>query len=74
MDDVLFIHNPLIKFLLIWFVFKQKKIRGLDRVNEVPTQGEMCELLWNDPSEGELKGYKENERGIGKVFGEDIFK
>jgi hypothetical protein len=32
----------------------------------------MCQLLWNDPSEDELKGYKENARGIGKVFGVDI--
>ena len=30
----------------------------------------MCQLLWKDPSEDELKGYKENARGIGKVFGD----
>lgn len=31
----------------------------------------MCEILWNDPSDDDSKGFKENERGVGKVFGED---
>jgi hypothetical protein len=29
----------------------------------------MCEILWNDPADDELKGFKDNERGVGKVFG-----
>lgn len=33
----------------------------------------MCELLWNDPEES-IKGYKENTRGFGKMFGPDVFK
>ncbi|KAL4460392.1 hypothetical protein ABPG74_000143 [Tetrahymena malaccensis] len=48
-------------------------IRCLDRVKEIPSQGEMCELLWNDPDE-ENNGFKENQRGTGKTFGQDVFK
>ncbi len=33
----------------------------------------MCELLWNDPDEADLKGFKDSDRGVGKYFGEDIF-
>jgi hypothetical protein len=33
----------------------------------------MCELLWNDPEEN-IKGFKENSRGYGKVFGLDVFR
>jgi hypothetical protein len=29
----------------------------------------MCELLWNDPDEVDLKGFTDNKRGVGKVFG-----
>lgn len=49
-------------------------IRALNRVNEIPSTGEMCELLWNDPDDNELKGFKESERGVGKYFGEDAFE
>ncbi|EGR29418.1 serine threonine-protein phosphatase 4 catalytic subunit, putative [Ichthyophthirius multifiliis] len=51
---------------------KKTKIRQLDRVKEIPAQGEMCELLWNDPEEN-TKGFKENQRGHGKTFGQDVF-
>jgi diadenosine tetraphosphatase ApaH/serine/threonine PP2A family protein phosphatase len=29
----------------------------------------MCELLWNDPNESDLKGFGESKRGVGKEFG-----
>ncbi|KAM3143866.1 hypothetical protein pb186bvf_003927 [Paramecium bursaria] len=49
-------------------------VRALNRLQEVPNQGEMCELLWNDPDEVDLKGFTDNKRGVGKVFGQDIFE
>jgi hypothetical protein len=34
----------------------------------------MCEILWNDPSDDDLKGFRDSERGVGKVFGEEPFQ
>jgi diadenosine tetraphosphatase ApaH/serine/threonine PP2A family protein phosphatase len=33
----------------------------------------MCELLWNDPEEDQVMGWKESSRGVGKLFGHDPF-
>lgn len=48
------------------------KIRSLNRLVEVPDSGEVCELLWNDPNDSELKGFTDNKRGVGKEFGIDV--
>jgi serine/threonine-protein phosphatase 2A catalytic subunit len=47
-------------------------IRGLNRVQEVPHDGPMCDLLWSDPDE--RSGWGTSPRGAGYVFGEDISK
>lgn len=31
----------------------------------------MCELLWNDPEEDLVTGWKESPRGCGKLFSMD---
>ncbi|KAJ8318203.1 hypothetical protein KUTeg_003294 [Tegillarca granosa] len=45
-------------------------IRALDRIQEVPHEGPMCDLLWSDPDERSGWGY--NQRGCGCTFGQDI--
>ncbi len=45
-------------------------IRTLDRVQEVPHEGAMCDLLWSDPDDRE--GWGISPRGAGFTFGRDI--
>ena len=48
------------------------KIRMLDRKQEVPHEGAMCDLLWSDPDE--IDGWGLSPRGAGFLFGADIVK
>ena len=45
-------------------------IRQLDRVQEVPHEGPMCDLLWSDPDN--RCGWGISPRGAGYTFGQDI--
>jgi len=45
-------------------------IRQLERTQEVPTDGPMCDLLWSDPQEA--AGWVLSFRGAGYNFGPDI--
>ena len=45
-------------------------IRQLDRVQEVPHEGPMCDLLWSDPDD--RTGWGISPRGAGFTFGRDI--
>ncbi|CAM9263381.1 unnamed protein product [Heterosigma akashiwo] len=45
-------------------------IRQLDRVQEVPHEGPMCDLLWSDPDD--RYGWGISPRGAGYTFGQDI--
>eukprot|EP01035_Chromulina_nebulosa_P019346 gene19346-25211_t len=45
-------------------------IRQLDRVQEVPHEGAMCDLLWSDPDD--RRGWGISPRGAGFTFGADI--
>ena len=46
------------------------EIRAIDRKQEVPHDGAMCDLLWSDPEE--MTGWALSPRGAGYVFGGDI--
>jgi diadenosine tetraphosphatase ApaH/serine/threonine PP2A family protein phosphatase len=48
------------------------KIRLLDRKQEVPHEGAMCDLLLSDPDE--IDGWGLSPRGAGFLFGADIVK
>ena len=50
---------------------KIMEIRYIDRRQEVPHEGAMCDLLWSDPAE-DIKGWHISLRGAGYLFGEDI--
>ncbi|CAG2102479.1 unnamed protein product [Medioppia subpectinata] len=45
------------------------QIRAIDRKQEVPNSGPMCDLLWSDPED--IEGWKVSPRGAGYVFGSD---
>lgn len=45
-------------------------IRVLDRKQEVPHEGAMCDLLWSDPDE--RCGWGVSPRGAGYTFGQDV--
>jgi len=45
-------------------------VRQLDRVQEVPHEGPMCDLLWSDPDD--RQGWGISPRGAGFTFGTDI--
>ncbi|RKU46763.1 hypothetical protein DL546_005226 [Coniochaeta pulveracea] len=47
-------------------------IRLLDRKQEVPHEGAMCDLLWSDPDD--IDGWGLSPRGAGFLFGADIVK
>ncbi|PWN38706.1 putative serine/threonine protein phosphatase 4 catalytic subunit [Ceraceosorus guamensis] len=46
------------------------EIRSIDRKQEVPHDGLMCDLLWSDPDD--IQGWGISPRGAGFLFGADI--
>lgn len=49
---------------------KIDEIRGLDRVQDIPHEGPMSDLVWSDPDR--RLGWSMSERGAGFRFGPDI--
>lgn len=45
-------------------------IMAIDRKQEVPHDGAMCDLMWSDPEENKA-GYSVSPRGAGFLFGKD---
>ncbi|EEF42241.1 protein phsophatase-2a, putative [Ricinus communis] len=60
--------------LFAWWTFSSldtlDNIRALDRIQEVPHEGPMCDLLWSDPDD--RCGWGISPRGAGYTFGQDI--
>lgn len=46
------------------------QIRVIDRKQEVPHDGAMCDLMWSDPED--IEGWGLSPRGAGYLFGSDI--
>lgn len=46
------------------------EVRALNRTQEIPHEGPMCDLLWSDPDE--RAGWGMSPRGAGYTFGQDI--
>jgi len=46
--------------------------RALERVQEVPHEGPMCDLVWSDPDQ--RPGWGISPRGAGYTFGVDVTK
>ena len=45
------------------------EIMAIDRKQEVPHDGAMCDLMWSDPDE--ITGWNMSPRGAGFLFGGD---
>lgn len=45
------------------------EISGIDRIQEVPHEGAMCDLLWSDPDESITSDWAVSSRGAGFLFG-----
>jgi serine/threonine-protein phosphatase 4 catalytic subunit len=45
-------------------------VRAIDRKQEVPHDGAMCDLMWSDPDE--ISGWDLSPRGAGYLFGGDV--
>ncbi|XP_063900198.1 serine/threonine-protein phosphatase 4 catalytic subunit-like [Zophobas morio] len=48
------------------------QIRTIDRKQEVPHEGAMCDLLWSDPEH--IEGWGLSPRGAGYLFGSDVVR
>merc|ERR1711862_636996 len=48
------------------------QIREIDRKQEVPHDGPMCDLMWSDPDD--IQGWGISPRGAGFLFGEDVLE
>jgi serine/threonine-protein phosphatase 4 catalytic subunit len=48
------------------------QIRAIDRKQEVPHDGPMCDLLWSDPED--IEGWGLSPRGAGYLFGGDVVR
>jgi len=46
------------------------QIRAIDRKQEVPHDGPMCDLMWSDPED--IEGWGLSPRGAGYLFGGDV--
>ena len=46
-------------------------VRELDRIQEVPHEGAMCDLVWSDPDD-RTTGWGISPRGAGFIFGADV--
>jgi serine/threonine-protein phosphatase 4 catalytic subunit len=46
------------------------QIRVIDRKQEVPHDGAMCDLMWSDPED--MNGWGTSTRGAGYLFGGDV--
>jgi serine/threonine-protein phosphatase 4 catalytic subunit len=46
------------------------EIMPIDRKQEVPHDGAMCDLMWSDPED--ISGWSMSPRGCGYLFGSEI--
>ena len=49
---------------------KVEEVNTIKRPTEIPEEGPLCDLLWSDPESGSI-GWKENDRGVSYIFGQD---
>ncbi|KAJ3439488.1 serine/threonine-protein phosphatase pp2a-4 catalytic subunit [Anaeramoeba flamelloides] len=64
-NEILCIHGGLSPTLK-----KITQIESLNRFQEIPNEGAMCDLMWSDPDERD--GWGNSPRGAGYTFGKDI--
>ena len=65
-DKILCLHGG-----LSYSLSKVSEIRSLDRKQEIPQEGPICDIMWSDPDET-LSGWNKSPRGAGFLFGSDV--
>jgi serine/threonine-protein phosphatase 4 catalytic subunit len=58
-------------FWVVMFPPVLEQIRVIDRKQEVPHDGAMCDLLWSDPEDA-VDGWGLSPRGAGFLFGGNV--
>jgi diadenosine tetraphosphatase ApaH/serine/threonine PP2A family protein phosphatase len=51
---------------------KIDQIKHINRVQEIPHNGVMCDLLWSDPDDDNKQGFGPSPRGAGFIWGSDV--
>ena len=51
---------------------KIDQIKTINRVQDIPHSGPLCDLLWSDPADDGKSGFGGSPRGAGFCWGEDI--
>jgi serine/threonine-protein phosphatase 4 catalytic subunit len=62
--------TPSIRSLPLLSSTHLSQIRVIDRKQEVPHDGAMCDLMWSDPED--IEGWGLSPRGAGYLFGGDV--
>lgn len=57
-------------FVVLSLATHHLQIRVIDRKQEVPHDGAMCDLMWSDPED--IEGWGLSPRGAGYLFGGDV--
>ena len=45
-------------------------MKNIERLQEIPHEGPMCDYLWSDPDD--IDEWEQNPRGVGVIFGSKI--
>jgi serine/threonine-protein phosphatase 4 catalytic subunit len=70
-------YSPVLSFVVHAFylcyliIMLPQQIRVIDRKQEVPHDGAMCDLLWSDPEDA-VDGWGLSPRGAGFLFGGNV--
>ena len=48
------------------------QIRSINRIQDIPHNGPLCDLLWSDPADEGKSGFSSSPRGAGYCWGLDI--
>ena len=46
-------------------------MKNIERRQEIPHEGPMCDYLWSDPDD--IDEWEQNPRGAGVIFGSKLF-
>lgn len=48
------------------------QLKNINRLQDIPHNGTLCDLVWSDPAEDGKNGFNPSPRGAGYCWGEDV--